>query len=144
MTVAGQHAMLLRRYLRRSGPVRHLQRAIARASAVAWTMSAHSDLRMPWIEGARTPLVRLGNAYAARLYRAARDDAAVARSFMRVASLVDPPLDIVRPTIALRVLFRGGQTRHAKPPAGDAPPVPAGDATPVPASDDEREHTSSQ
>jgi hypothetical protein len=88
-------------------------------------MSISSDLRMPWIAGPRTPLVRFANAYASRLYRAARDDAAVAVAFMRMANLVDPATHIVRPAIALRVLARGGHRRQVVPAAQHTRPLAA-------------------
>jgi 2-polyprenyl-6-methoxyphenol hydroxylase-like FAD-dependent oxidoreductase len=118
MSIAAQEALLLRRFLRQGPPrLGDLRREVARAGAVAWNMSVRSDLRMPWIEGRRTPVVRLGNAYAARLYRASRHDAVVARAFLRVANLVDPPSRIVRPGILLRVLA-GNACRRAADPAG--------------------------
>ncbi len=118
MSVAGQQALMLRRFLRQGRPrFADLRREVARAGAVAWNMSVSSDLRMPWIEGRRTPAVRLGNAYAAWLYRASRDDAVLARSFLRVANLVDPPSRIVRPRIVLRVLV-GNACHRAADPAG--------------------------
>lgn len=112
MSVAARQAMILRDCLRH-GPraLRRIRHLIARAGAVAWTMSVSSDLRMPWIDGTRSPMVRLGHAYARRLYRAASHDPAVARAFMRVANLVDHPSRIARPGIMMRVLApRVGRT----------------------------------
>jgi 2-polyprenyl-6-methoxyphenol hydroxylase-like FAD-dependent oxidoreductase len=111
MSVAIQEALVLRQRIREAPPhgtsLRGIQRDIARTSAVAWTMSVSNDLRMPWIRGRRTASVRLGNAYLARLYRAASVDPVVALAFMRVANLIDPPSAILRPSIARRVLIRG-------------------------------------
>jgi 2-polyprenyl-6-methoxyphenol hydroxylase-like FAD-dependent oxidoreductase len=119
MSIAAQQALILQRALRavrRPGTgLPDLRRDIARAGAVAWFMSVSSDLRMPWIEGRRTPIVRLGNAYTARLYRAARHDAVVARGFVRVANLVDPPTRILRPGMVLRVLAGNACHRPADP-----------------------------
>jgi 2-polyprenyl-6-methoxyphenol hydroxylase-like FAD-dependent oxidoreductase len=117
MSVAAEEALILRRCLRGGAPSSpRLRRKIARASAVAWTMSTSSDLRMPWIDGPRGPLVRWGNAYAARVYRASERDPVVARAFLRVANLVDAPTRLVRPAMAVRVL--AGAARRAAPAAG--------------------------
>jgi 2-polyprenyl-6-methoxyphenol hydroxylase-like FAD-dependent oxidoreductase len=120
MSVAANQALILRGCLGR-GPdaLRRARREIAQAGAVAWHMSVSSDLRMPWIEGTRTPWVRLGNAYVEYLYRAAHHDPAVACAFMRVANLVDPPRRIVSPTIALRVLTSSLRHRPAMRPTAD-------------------------
>jgi 2-polyprenyl-6-methoxyphenol hydroxylase-like FAD-dependent oxidoreductase len=132
MSVAAAEALILRDCLRQgSAGLRRIRGKIARAGAVAWSMSVSSDLRMPWIDGPRTPLVRLGNAYAAWLYRAARHDPAVARAFMRVANLVEPPARLARPSIALRVLARGRRRptatvhrTHDPPGRGESAPAP--------------------
>jgi 2-polyprenyl-6-methoxyphenol hydroxylase-like FAD-dependent oxidoreductase len=116
MSVAAKEALILQRCLQQ-GPhsLRRFRYKIGRTGTVAWLMSVSSDLRMPWIEGRRTPLVRFGNAYAARLFRAAERDPAVARAFMRVANLVDPVACVVRPTIAVRVLAGGLGGQQKRP-----------------------------
>jgi 2-polyprenyl-6-methoxyphenol hydroxylase-like FAD-dependent oxidoreductase len=118
MSVAAQQALLLRRHLRAGGPRRTaaLRAGIAQAGAAAWTMSVNYDLRLPWINGRRTPAVRLGNAYLALLHRVAPHDARVAEAFMRVANLIDPPARIARPAIAGRVF--AGTLRPRRQPAG--------------------------
>jgi 2-polyprenyl-6-methoxyphenol hydroxylase-like FAD-dependent oxidoreductase len=120
MSVAAKQALILGGVLRH-GPaaLRRARRKIAQASAVAWQMSVSSDLRMPGIEGNRTPLVRLGNAYVEHLYRAAHHDPAVACAFMRVANLVDPPIRIISPMIAIRVLAGSLRHRQATRPTAD-------------------------
>ena len=111
MAVAARHALILRDRLAH-GPhnIRDLRAAIARACTVAWYTSVISDLRIPWIEGRRPPLTRLANAYSSRLFRAARHDPVVTRTFLRAAHLVDPPSRVVRPGMLLRVLAGGGRS----------------------------------
>src|SRR5581483_1621041 len=87
MSVAAQQALILREGLRRGRSTVSLRRRIARASDVAWLMSVWSDLRLPWISGRRTPLIRAANAGTGLLFRAAHYDPVVARGFFRVAHL---------------------------------------------------------
>jgi hypothetical protein len=85
-----------------------------------WELATGADLAVPGVEGRRTPKTRLAGAYVARLQAAAAHDPALARAFVRVTGLVDPPEALLRPAIALRVLRpgRGGPLiRAAGPPA---------------------------
>jgi 2-polyprenyl-6-methoxyphenol hydroxylase-like FAD-dependent oxidoreductase len=128
MSVAAIESLILRQSLRQ-GPrsLAHIRHRIAKAAAVAWAMSVSSDLRMPWIEGRRTPFVRLGNHYLAHLFRAAQYDPVVASEFLRVANLVAPPTRIVRPDMVARVLAGAVRRRPVDSLAGDtghSPPRP--------------------
>ncbi|WP_249353199.1 FAD-dependent monooxygenase [Rhodococcus sp. Q] len=82
--------------------------------ANAWSAAADSDLRMPCVEGTRSPRTRLVNAYTARVYRAASADPVVATRFLRVSNLVDPPTALLRPSTVCRVI-RGNRRRTAVP-----------------------------
>ncbi len=109
MTVAAQQAQVLRECL--DGgldglPARFYTRA-ARVLDVAWSMSTGSDLRYPGVVGARTARVRMTNAYVGAAHRAAHTDPAIARAFLRVANLVDPPAALLRPAAASRILLPG-------------------------------------
>jgi hypothetical protein len=53
--------------------------------------------------------IRRTGPYAARAVRAAGRDAVLARQFLRVASLQDPPTRLFQPGIDLRVLRFGGR-----------------------------------
>jgi 2-polyprenyl-6-methoxyphenol hydroxylase-like FAD-dependent oxidoreductase len=108
MSVAAAQALTLSEHLRRAGPLPRLRREVARTSSTAWKMSVGGDLRLPGIPGRRTPAVRLSNAYASRLYRAARHDPVLGSAFIRVANLVDPPRALLRPGVVLRVLTPDG------------------------------------
>ncbi|HEX6424533.1 MAG TPA: hypothetical protein VFZ79_13705, partial [Acidimicrobiales bacterium] len=62
---------------------------------------------LPGVAGRRPAGTRVMNRYVARLQAAAAHDPAVARAFVRVTGLVDPPEALLRPAIARRVLRRG-------------------------------------
>jgi hypothetical protein len=70
---------------------------------VPWDISAGGDLAFPGVEGKRTPKVRMGNAYIARLHSAAQLDGRFTKAFFRVAGLVDPPQALMRPSLMLGV-----------------------------------------
>ncbi|MEV0358511.1 FAD-dependent monooxygenase [Nocardia sp. NPDC050697] len=112
MAVAAQQALVLRGCLataaRRSPDPALPARFYAAASAVvdvAWRLSAGSDLANPGVRGQRTARTRLTNAYVARAHRAAHADPVVARAFLRVGNLVDPPAALLRPALARRILL---------------------------------------
>lgn len=113
MTIAGLEAVALRRHLGRHGRLRshRFHRRLARLLRPPWQMAAGADLVFPGVDGRRTRTQRLLGAYITRLHAAAADDPVVARSFVRVAGLVDPPQTLMRPAIAVRVLRAGG-THH--------------------------------
>ncbi|WP_204249099.1 FAD-dependent oxidoreductase [Nocardia arizonensis] len=109
MTVAGRQALALRTCLRAGTaelPARFYAEA-ARHVDIAWRMSTSSDLNHPGVVGERTRRMRLMNAYVMRAHRAAHLDPAVARTFMRVANLVDPPETLLKPATVARILWRG-------------------------------------
>lgn len=109
MAVAAQQALVLRDCLAAGTTHPDLPvRFYAAASAVvdvAWRLSAGSDLANPGVRGTRTVRTRLTNAYVARAHRAAHADPLVARAFLRVGNLVDPPAALLRPTLARRILL---------------------------------------
>ena len=113
MTVAAQQALVLRACLREGGA--HLPARFYAGAAhhvdVAWRMSTGADLNHPGVVGRRTPRVRLLNSYIGRAHRAAHVDPAVARAFMRVANLVDPPETLLRPGTVARILWHGRGSR---------------------------------
>jgi 2-polyprenyl-6-methoxyphenol hydroxylase-like FAD-dependent oxidoreductase len=119
MTVAALQALALRHHLRRGrGPgTRPALRALTRVTDAPWELATGADLAVPGVEGRRTPKARLAGAYVARLQAAAAHDPALARAFVRVTGLVDPPEALLRPAIALRVLRPGpGAARSSERP----------------------------
>ena len=72
---------------------------------IPWNIAVGNDLRMPEASGPRTSGVKLINAYIAKLHKAAHHDPVVALAFHEVGNLLKPPSHIIRPRIAVRVLW---------------------------------------
>ena len=115
MTVAALAALTLRQHLKggTAPPPRRWFRDLARVVDVPWEMAAGADLSFPGVQGRRTLKLRLVSSYLTRLHAAAAHDARLASAFVRVAGLVTPPQSLLRPAIAIRVMWA---TLH--PPAG--------------------------
>ncbi|MFF0457810.1 FAD-dependent oxidoreductase [Nocardia africana] len=115
MTVAALEAMALRDTLSAGSPTERLAARFYAAAAdhvdVAWRLAACSDLSHPGVAGARTIRTRLTNAYVAQAHRAAHHDPGVARAFMRVAHMVEPPAALAAPATATRILLGGHSWR---------------------------------
>ena len=120
ITVAALQAMALRRCLER-GPhdlPRRFFRAAAKPLNVAWQLATSADLALPGVPGPRPARLRALNAYLRRLEASAEDDARVARQFLRVLAMLDPPNRLFHPAIVLRVLGgsgRRGMRTHREP-----------------------------
>jgi 2-polyprenyl-6-methoxyphenol hydroxylase-like FAD-dependent oxidoreductase len=123
MSVAALEAIELRHCLER-GQQRLAQRFFRAAGKVvkqAWDMAIGGDLALPEVEGHRSVLLRMTNAYVERLLRVAEHDPIVAAAFGDVGDLLAPPQEIMRPRILWRVL-RGNLRRT---PATTIEPSPA-------------------
>jgi flavin-dependent dehydrogenase len=136
MTVAAQQALALRACLS-EGLDGVPRRFYARATPyidIAWQMSTGADLSYPGVVGRRTLQIRVRNAYVHRCHIAAHADPAVARTFMRVANLVDPASALLQPAMLARVLRHGllPRQRPATPNPGSATPRPAEQDNPQP------------
>jgi 2-polyprenyl-6-methoxyphenol hydroxylase-like FAD-dependent oxidoreductase len=76
--------------------------ALAGHLETPWGIAVSGDLA---VAGGRPGLrARMIGGYLGRLQRAAADDEVLARAFVRVSGLVDPPARLLRPRRALRVL----------------------------------------
>ncbi|WP_245718325.1 NAD(P)/FAD-dependent oxidoreductase [Nocardia miyunensis] len=109
MTVAAQQALALRDCLHvpdRELPARFYAAAGA-AVAAAWQLATSADLAHAGVVGQRGLRTKITNAYVARAQRAAHLDPQVARTFLRVANLVEPPAALLNPRIARRILLHG-------------------------------------
>jgi 2-polyprenyl-6-methoxyphenol hydroxylase-like FAD-dependent oxidoreductase len=117
MSVAALEALTLRRHLERGAEPqpRRFFGDLARVVDVPWDIAVGGDLAVPGVQGRRTLKVRLVNAYIARLHGAAEHDASLAGVFVRVAGLVAPPQSLLRPNVAVRVLWGS-----LHPPTGTA------------------------
>jgi flavin-dependent dehydrogenase len=109
MTVAAQQSLALRDCLRggREGLPRRFYARAAPLIDAAWQMSTNADLNHPGVRGPRTLRTRLTNAYVQRCHVAAHADPAVARTFMRVANLIEPASVLLRPGTVAQVLRHG-------------------------------------
>jgi 2-polyprenyl-6-methoxyphenol hydroxylase-like FAD-dependent oxidoreductase len=106
MSIAAKEAILLRDVLGTypSDPAREFFRDVAKLVETPWTIATGSDMRFPEAEGTLPLARRLLNRYLSRLYRAAETDAIVARAFLRVLNLMDPPERLLSPGVVARVI----------------------------------------
>lgn len=112
MTVAAMQALELRDLLRQAavGPtgadlVGRFYRRAARALDPAWRVARGNDLLIPHLSHHATLPDRLMSRWIGRLLGAGARDPEVAKRFIRVASLVDPPTALLAPGAVLRVLL---------------------------------------
>ncbi|MEV0334895.1 FAD-dependent monooxygenase [Nocardia sp. NPDC050717] len=105
MTVAALQAAALRESLDADDLPARFYAAAADAVAVAWQLAAGSDLRHPGVAGRRTLRTRLTDVFVTRVQRVAHHDPRVARTFLRVAHLVDPPAALTAPGTLRRILL---------------------------------------
>jgi 2-polyprenyl-6-methoxyphenol hydroxylase-like FAD-dependent oxidoreductase len=108
MTVAAIETTVLAKHLRRGVPPQPAAyfRDLAKVIDAPWDMSAGADLGFPGVEGRRTLKVRIGNLYVPRVQRAAVGDGAITAAFLRVAGLVDPLPELMKPAVMSRVFGR--------------------------------------
>jgi len=106
MTVAALEAQVLQSCLRAGTDrlARRFFKKIAKSSGAAWQLATGGDLALPIVPGPRPLLVRVLNTYVDRVQAAAEHNPAVATTFMRVTSLLDPPSRLLTPTTVVRVV----------------------------------------
>lgn len=106
MTVATLEALALREHLRRGSvpPAQQYFKDISKIIDGPWGIAAGGDLAWPQVEGERTPMIRIMNAYMAKLMYGMLFDSEITNAFMRVAGLIDPPQALLKPSMILRVL----------------------------------------
>lgn len=97
---------------RHSLPHRYYELAV-KAASLPFNLSWASDLDLPGVVAPPNPTPAPLRAYLSRAMRVARNDPAVARAIRRIIGMVDPPLALLRPPIAFRVLFGRSGTRTA-------------------------------
>jgi 2-polyprenyl-6-methoxyphenol hydroxylase-like FAD-dependent oxidoreductase len=106
MSIAAKEAILLRDILAThpGDLARQFFRDAAKLVEIPWTIATGSDMRFAEAKGTLSLARRLLNRYFSQLYRAAESDAVVARAFLRVLNLVDPPERLLSPGVAARVI----------------------------------------
>lgn len=124
MAVAVQEAQVLHTLLAERGnapdlPARATRR-FARIIDNPWQIAAGADLRLPATTGRRTPLTRLGNAYAKQVLRATTVDERVAYAMFEVQNLLRPPASLARPDILMRTMRAQHRWRKGSRSAHDA------------------------
>jgi 2-polyprenyl-6-methoxyphenol hydroxylase-like FAD-dependent oxidoreductase len=121
MTVSALEALTLGRHLTGGHPPQASRffRDIARVIDAPWGIAAGGDLAWPGVEGGRTPMIKMMNAYMGRLMYGMLFDTRITEAFMRVAGLVDPPQALMRPGMILRVL----RNARRQPPGPLADPA---------------------
>jgi hypothetical protein len=105
MSVAALEALALRQSLS-AGEARLSQRyfkASGRIVDVAWDLAIGSDLSLPEVDGERSILLQLSNAWAERILKAAEHDPYVADVFGSVTDLLAPPTVLMRTRFVWRV-----------------------------------------
>ena len=83
-----------------------------------WVIATGEDLKYPLVEGKRPPGFKVVNKYMARMHGAATKDPVVLRQFFLVANLLAPPMSLMSPRIAWRVLMGGRGQAQALPLKG--------------------------
>lgn len=110
MTVAALEAKALGACIReqRKGGLRGLshyfQRRAAKVVDDPWKLAIGEDFQYPETKGRRPFGTSVVNAYVARIHRAVAHDPEVLLAFYRVVHMLDRPVSLFRPRIALRAL----------------------------------------
>lgn len=91
-----------------------------------WSVAVGSDLRFPEVEGPHNGMVRFINWYMEKLHVAAHRDPVVSMAFLNVVNLLAAPPSVMRPAIALRVLWGNlWPVKMARSVKGDTVPSPS-------------------
>lgn len=107
MTVAGQDALVLRRWLLDEAPTNEFQRRLAKSLATPWVLATSEDFRYPTTVGGRPgAATRLMHKYLDRVNEAAVSDRVVAHTFTRVLHMVGRPTELFHPEVVLRTFSR--------------------------------------
>jgi 2-polyprenyl-6-methoxyphenol hydroxylase-like FAD-dependent oxidoreductase len=107
MSVAALEACALQRHIAAEvvPSSRRVMAALARIVDVPWQMTAAADRAFLPTAGSRDPRERLMARYLDRVQAGAARHATLGRAFLRVAGLVDSPLELLKPGVALRALL---------------------------------------
>lgn len=120
LSMAILEAETLGETLARVGPERigsAFFRSVRNVVEEAYTQAVDNDLRNPAVEGPRTMRWRVVNAYSRRLVPLAHRDPVVGRALADVMGFLAPGASLLRPSVAWRVLLRGGRRPTVTPSA---------------------------
>jgi 2-polyprenyl-6-methoxyphenol hydroxylase-like FAD-dependent oxidoreductase len=130
ISVAAMQAETLSRVLRGRGPD-HPQwtaiatRALVRQVNFPWAMATSQDLHVPGTKGRLSRGTAVFDAYMRRLFHLGTRDGEVAKRVSRVFNLLESPLTLCSPRIALRVLREPAPARLLGPVAPPVTPAAA-------------------
>ncbi|WUH92051.1 FAD-dependent monooxygenase [Streptomyces sp. NBC_00433] len=123
MSVAAQHALLLREQVARNpgpGLAKRVQRAASRTADAAWALAGTQDLRYPGAEGRSPgPFGAVMNGYTDRLMLAATHRRGAARALLDVLSLSAGQAALLRPDVLATVLYPVHPAAQEDPPFTD-------------------------
>ena len=107
MTVAALESLALQNCLAKGSQnlARRFFKEAGKLVDIPWSIAVDNDLRIPQIEGTRSPMIRFLNWYISKLHIAARRDRVVAIAFLKVTNLMASPKSLIHPIISLRVLL---------------------------------------
>jgi hypothetical protein len=76
------------------------------------------DLSLPGVEGDRTFKVRMGNWFLKRVQIAATHDGSITAEYFKTAGLIQKPEALMRPGLALKVLWKSlfGPSKESREP----------------------------
>ncbi len=137
ISVAAIQAETLSRVLRHRGPghprlTATATRALAREVKFPWAMATGQDLRIPGTKGRLPPGTAVIDVYMRRLFALSTRDPEVAKRVSRVLNLIESPLALYSPRLALHVLREPKPVPLLGPVAPpDAPGVPEAHGTSV-------------
>ncbi|HEX3731579.1 MAG TPA: 2-polyprenyl-6-methoxyphenol hydroxylase-like oxidoreductase [Mycobacteriales bacterium] len=116
MTVAVLQGLVLRDTLANGDHAlaRRFFSAAAKPINVAWQLAVGGDLALPEVEGPRPLAVRIVNAYVGRLLAAAERDQVLTDRFLRVGGLIEPPANLLRPSVIRRVIAGNLRRRRTR------------------------------
>ncbi len=117
MTVAACEALALREQLGKGSDAlaRRFFRAASRVIDIPWQLAVGGDLSIATVPGPRPLAMRIVNAYVARIYRVAPQDALVSAAFQKVVHMLKAPHSLFAPRILWRVLCNAPGAGAAAP-----------------------------
>ena len=107
MSSAALQALELRRALRDAGDdlAPRFYRAAAKVIDNPWSIAVGSDLNMPETQAHRGLSTRIINWYMSQVHKRGHHHTDAAIAFIRVAQLMDSPPAVMRPALAVRVMW---------------------------------------
>jgi 2-polyprenyl-6-methoxyphenol hydroxylase-like FAD-dependent oxidoreductase len=107
ITSAAMQAQALSHFLQTRRSLQGFWRSFFKRAAgvvnTPWQLAVGEDFRYPEVEGRKSILTDLLNAYVLKVHTATHHDPVVYAQFLRVMNLLDPPASLLKPEILRRV-----------------------------------------